>query len=770
MKPLKWWNALDNSLFKNILFSFFPKNLQIWWWKAAWLEPASLFISFISARQFFSVVNRKVLENFKLNMFDISIDPFDAKIWFGDTPSIKVKELDNYYSYCSVANMNGYKHFNPWLMWISLATMFVANLPDIFENNEKDNIYFSQFALTTYIMSFVMYARIKVFPYTDKKKNFNRFIELYFGLYESLLQRMWTKYTKKRLTEIKKEVVKEVWLFFALFYSYQRINKALETDFLPMTEFYNWLFYHELRDSKYKELLTDFIDNSKKTNKLSTFSTTEKYIIDTVCPADFFVRYIMNKKEIFVSSRTVCSSIYNNETIHNYFRSFLKDDSKREEFFKHINSQKILKNNFFDGVKDYIFKKYKTNTDYDYDEERELDDFFSAVWDIESVDDMESLPNKKIPKKIKQEAGSMELFINYYINILWWMWVARWDWWFVRLFRKWILEDLLNEHNVFDQEQESLYYYGGLLYLYTKNVFYYKYAYDSVKSWKWFFQLPFRSNIKEVHSNLYLIHLFNENAISTLLQDFTDFEVKIYIQNKKILGLFTKTFGKTISPIMHLSRKEIIKETYHLLDTICWKNIPLLETLQKHITDKDIHNLKLRFYSFDFWLIQKVYKSLIDNGRRNKRGIKGKKDGEKTESISEWNFATLWKLAILKETLFGFFLYITYIIRKWIKEDQLQAIFDIYIKEILMIQTESHLFFKLFMDLIWKFKDILVYRTKLDNNETFLSYGFENWTSFWIANKGKDIVWKLRWEDLLRFRWYLKNISYYNKRFVIPKI
>jgi hypothetical protein len=63
------------NLFKRVLLSFFPEeivNQQI--------NPASMFVSLISAKQFFSVINRKIVENYKINLFDISLDPFEVKI------------------------------------------------------------------------------------------------------------------------------------------------------------------------------------------------------------------------------------------------------------------------------------------------------------------------------------------------------------------------------------------------------------------------------------------------------------------------------------------------------------------------------------------------------------------------------------------------------------------------------------------------------------------------------------------------------------------
>ena len=63
------------QLFKRILLSLFPDEMM-----SNNMNPAGMFISFISSKEFFSVINRKIVENYKLNLFDIAIDPFEFKI------------------------------------------------------------------------------------------------------------------------------------------------------------------------------------------------------------------------------------------------------------------------------------------------------------------------------------------------------------------------------------------------------------------------------------------------------------------------------------------------------------------------------------------------------------------------------------------------------------------------------------------------------------------------------------------------------------------
>ncbi len=62
-------------LFKRMMLSLFPDEMV-----NNPMNPASIFVGFISAKQYFSVITRKIVENYKLNLFDISLDPFEVKI------------------------------------------------------------------------------------------------------------------------------------------------------------------------------------------------------------------------------------------------------------------------------------------------------------------------------------------------------------------------------------------------------------------------------------------------------------------------------------------------------------------------------------------------------------------------------------------------------------------------------------------------------------------------------------------------------------------
>jgi hypothetical protein len=58
-----------------------------------------------------------------------------------------------------------------------------------------------------YLLNFVFLARIKVFPFLNEQKNYNRFIETFFNFYETIFQQSAQKIDKDIFEEIKKELL-----------------------------------------------------------------------------------------------------------------------------------------------------------------------------------------------------------------------------------------------------------------------------------------------------------------------------------------------------------------------------------------------------------------------------------------------------------------------------------------------------------------------------------------------------------------------------------
>ena len=757
-------------LFKRALLSLFPDEIG-----AQNMNPASMFVSFISTKEFFSVINRKIVENYKLNLFDISLDPFEFKTGFGDNPQIKQKDNDLYYGYCSAANLNGHRFLN--CANISNCMTLVASIysKDLFIKYGEDA--YLNFLYTVFLLGFVFTARLKVFPYETKNSdsakgdNYNRFIDLFFNFYEFVFSQTGKKITQEQIWKIKKDLLNEGNLFFLFFMTYKKCNGILTNQETTDKNLYSRLFYDELKEDQ-KGNINEFIENSEKYCKQPEISTIETKILQFILPADILIRYLFLDTDMFLVTETIISKIYDRKILDKFMKTFHKNDEELENFILYITDYKNFKRNFFWGVQKYLVTALRETKWWETDEE--LDDLMSSIGD-----DIEHIENLKIPERIKKESRLMEKILNFYITLVGWFWIARGDNFFLRLFRSPIIKTLSKNHDTFDKKNHNLYYYGSLLYNYGKNVFYYKYASENVRAGKQKFFLPFKSNHKNIYSNISILKLFDENFIATILQDINPKDIRIFVKNKKLLDTFRMTFGKRISTLVQKDKNWLIKDIYAELWYIYGNKNILLKTLIDNLTTNDVYHIKENIYNLDFWIAQELYTTIIK---------------EKIQLETYYSDNVLFGiLANFRETLQWFLLYITFLSLEENKQDNLaknsnstkgkgvlhnehnlkiQIIKRIYITDILNINTpeEHRQQLTKLLDIMYdQFKDILEQRISVDDNKDFLRVGMENRSSFVEWKKEEEIIKKISWEDIIRFRWFLKNITYYNKRFLIPK-
>lgn len=232
-------------------------------------------------------------------------------------------------------------------------------------------------------------------------------------------------------------------------------------------------------------------------------------------------------------------------------------------------------------------------------------------------------------------------------------------------------------------KQDALYYYGGLLYHYSKNVFYYKYAFENIRAGKDKFHLPFRATFREVYSNMFIIKLFDTHALATLLQDLNIRDTKIYVKNKQIIELFKEHFGPSISETLHTKGKNMLYQFYEPLSK-CVPDIPhFLEAIVSTITPAEKESLTESLYTVDTWIFQEVLKQINEYhiNRHSKYS----------------DYSILGILSSLKDTLLGCILYYSYLLlqsektgKSYIAED---LFLKIYIIDVLNITEEYYPFF-----------------------------------------------------------------------------
>ena len=733
------------QLFKRVLLSLFPDEIV-----AQTINPASMFISFISTKEFFSVINRKIVENYKLNLFDVSLDPFEFKIWFGEDQAIKPKDIDTYYSYCATANLNGYRFFSPANISNNLSLVVALYVKDIFRSYPPE--YYLNFLYTIYLLSFVFLSRIKIFPFKDREQNYNRFVETMFSFYEFVFQQTGKKADPLLIKKLKKELLNQIELFFLLFAAYKNFNTVFVHKDVSDQDFYAWLFYDELKE-KDKAAYAEFIQSYKEYTSQNTFSAVDTKVMQSILPADILLRYLFIDSDMFLITDAVISKIFNKKILDDFIKSFRKDDTQLENFLLYITDYRNFKKNFFWGVQKYIITVFRDQEKKWNIIKEDLDDLMSSIGE-----DVENIESFKVPERIKKESKMMEKILNFYVTLIWWSWVSRGDNFFLRLFRKPILQHMSKIDDQLDERNYTLSYYGGLLYQYGKNVFFYKHTAENVRAGKQKFVLPHKTNIKNIYSNISLLKSFDETFIATILQDINPKDIRLYIKNKKIIELFKWLIGHDISTMVKFSNSQFIEAVYQDIA----KNLhhkEFLSMLKKELNEQDIYHIKENIYNLDFWISKKFFAATIDNK------VLLKKDYS--------DLVILWIFSTIRETLSWFLIYLTYIKDQAdIKNISIDTDFliQLYVKDILNMDEYYHSKIIAMIDnLQADFNEIVKHRIEIDDNKDYLKIGLDNRIGFCGNKSIEETKKKIISEDIIRFKWFLKNISYYNKRFLMPQ-
>lgn len=583
------------QLFKRILLSLFPEEII-----NQTVNPASMFVSFINAKQFFSVVNRKIVENYKLNLFDISLDPFEVKIGFGETPTIKVKDVDFYYGYAATANFNGYRFFSPSNIATSISLIAGIYTKDVFasDTSEKKDQFFLYFLCSIYLLTFIFQARLKVFPHEDDKLNYHWFIDVFFSFYLVVLEQAGLVITSQQADTLKQKLLQNIQLFFMLYYVYKSIGDCIQPHQISEKEFYGRLFYDELKKGDYQPLVQDFVLHADTYTRSPHFNATEKKVMHLVLPADILLRYLLETDDIFLVVETFAGAIYEKDRMDTYLRSFLTSGDKLSEFLLFITDYTHYKKNYFPALKKYILRAVKQqNPDHTLQSDKEIDELLSSIGEAGQLD------NVQIPLHMRKEAEIMEKMMNFYVTFVGGFRVARGDNFYLRLCKPDLLQ-LVSHALPGGIKQDAIYYYGGILYHYSKNVFYYKYAFENIRAGKDKFHLPFRATFREVYSNMFIIKLFDTHAFATLLQDINPRDTKIYVKNKRIVELFKDYFSPQISEMLH-TKKGALTEQFYAALAACMHDLPeLLPTLRTSITAAEQENLKENLYTIDVQVFQ----------------------------------------------------------------------------------------------------------------------------------------------------------------------
>lgn len=376
---------------------------------------------------------------------------------------------------------------------------------------------------------------------------------------------------------------------------------------------------------------------------------------------------------------------------------------------------------------------------------------------LSAIDNGEDINSFDVPERIKKESRVTERLLNFYVTLLGGFSTARGDSFYLRRYHPELLEHFAKENlSSLMGSETQLEYAGSMLYQYSKSLYYYHYIDGNIRSGKKRFSIPTKSENFDSTSNFAVLRLYNEGMIASFFQDLNPQDTKLTIKNSQVLSDFKERFSPQISQWLKQDSKGFLEQFYApLLDQLP-ESESTLDLLSTQLKESDISHLKDSLYRLDFWLNYELLSKM--------QKIKLNKWYDKTILTSI--FGTI------RESYFGICLLICYLEetekKKWTPE-QSEYLRIMYLSDILGIKiSRGGVILEMLIQTYSEFKAFLQVRSQLDDNEEFLSLVSKNIEKFLKKKKDEKSFKRFSGEDLIWFRGLLKNISYYNKRLIIP--
>jgi hypothetical protein len=720
------------SLFTRLLTSLYPEQLL-----NQPGSPAGLFLGMISPQSFFNVVTKKMAENYKINRFDVALDPFEVKIGFGEQSMIKPKAMQSYYSYCAAANLNGYQLYTVGSIATNMTIMASQYLRPLI-NYPKQHRYLTHLLFSLYVTAHVFATWIKQFPQEDSNESYQRFLDVWFNYYQLILDHNDKQQSVDPLIvqQIKTRVISQIELCFWLYRMMKYINHLL-TGNLDRT-YLKRLCDHEVTkqiNASQQEIIDHIIVHSHHAN----LDEIDYELMQVILPHDFNVKYFFWQSEVYHTIDYIVSWLYDWKRVDDYLTQCLDDSSTMAEFIWYICDHHHIKNSFFGWVRQLITQEIR---DQEHGDD-EIEEFMSTIgsWVI-----------GKIPETLRRESAVTERLMNFYLNYVWSLWWARWDTFLLMLDHSLATKIQQTKHDSHPSAYE-LDLYRHYLTQYSVNTSYYHYVYEWVRSGKASFTLPYIVGSDEVYANMPMIDLLIQSSLACMMQDTLHKEIKLYPQSKSMLRQFKKLYGDRIATHIKSDSSILISYIAPALDE-SYHQLLMTETRMAHMRES--------LYTIDLHCYHDVIDQLIHHEMyRSKYHI----------------HSTILISATLRETLYGV-LCMMALLQSQTKysrtksESMVQFLLTSYVIHVLWLQDTATMIlcFDIIYQVYQKNADLLKAVVQLDDNEEFLMMGAEFMNRF-LKDKDDPVKAHLALlnEDVVWLRGYLKHINYYNKRYFIPQ-
>ena len=596
----------------------------------------------------------------------------------------------------------------------------------------------------SFLLSFTFVSRVKVFPSEHDQENYNWFVEVFFDFYKITFEQLRTKISDSDFFAVKKAVLQETAFCFLLFHFYKKLNSLL-AEKSSDTDYLDWLLWK----TKQTNLIKAFKENYATTKYLPHSSALEQSILNMVRPADILIKYLFGDANPIIAVETIVARIFDKTELDLLVQSFLTSDEQLPQLFEYLLEYKKYKYWFFAGVQNYIIKLLRSEGKEDILED--IDEMLSAI------DNGDDISNFDVPERIKRESKVTERLLNFYVTLLGGFTTARGDSFYLRLLKPEILDFFTkNSLNSLLGSEVQLEYFGGILYQYAKNLYYYSYINENIRAGKNKFSMPLKGDSSKVTTNFSVIKLYTEGMIASFFQDLNPKDTKLTIKNTQILELFKTQFGEQVSEMVKLGADKFLEAFYAPILSQIKDSKAFVRVLSSSLQENDLVNLKDALYKLDFWISFSFFKKL-----------------EALKLWKQYDDALLLALfGSIRETFFWLALLFVYLEQKEKapSPQKNEILLMVYVRDILGIKIKkADQVFKIMVETIEELKPILKLWISLDDNKGFFDLIAKNWDSFCAEKTEDQLLASFSGEDLVWFRGLLKNIAYYNKRFVMPR-
>jgi len=222
---------------------------------------------------------------------------------------------------------------------------------------------------------------------------------------------------------------------------------------------------------------------------------------------------------------------------------------------------------------------------------------------LSAIDNGDDISNFDVPERIKRESKVTERLLNFYVTLLGGFTTARGDSFYLRLLKPEILDFFTkNSLNSLLGSEVQLEYFGGILYQYAKNLYYYSYINENIRAGKNKFSMPLKGDSSKVTTNFSVIKLYTEGMIASFFQDLNPKDTKLTIKNTQILELFKTQFGEQVSEMVKLGSDKFLEAFYAPILSQIKDSKAFVRVLSSSLQENDLVNLKDALYKLDFWI------------------------------------------------------------------------------------------------------------------------------------------------------------------------